>query len=98
MPPKTKWDDKMEKDLLMAIRVAESGYNPVTRDTWTKATEVMKMLGYTESTWTGISQRWSKFTQKTFQHKYPHALEVVDGTLEAVPATAAAQAPATTAS
>ncbi|KAI0479572.1 hypothetical protein F4859DRAFT_476540 [Xylaria cf. heliscus] len=49
MAPK-KWDDKAERDLLIAIRIAESGYNPVTRDTWNKATEVMKMMGYPDAT------------------------------------------------
>jgi hypothetical protein len=53
MPPK-KWDDKKERDLLMAMRFAESGYNAVTKQTWEKAADLMRMMGYEDVTWTGI--------------------------------------------
>ncbi|KAI0858080.1 hypothetical protein F4860DRAFT_517139 [Xylaria cubensis] len=97
-PTKKKWDEKMERDFLLAIRIAESGYNPITRDTWNKATELMKMMGYVDSTWTGISQRWSKNIQKDFQVQYPQALQVAVGTAVAGPATIPATVPATTSS
>ncbi|KAI0551940.1 hypothetical protein F4679DRAFT_582003 [Xylaria curta] len=82
-PNKKKWDDKMERDFLMAIRVAESAYTPITRATWNKATELMKMMGYADSTWTGISQRWSKNIQKDFQADYPLALQIAAGQITA---------------
>ncbi|KAI0182467.1 hypothetical protein EV127DRAFT_488089 [Xylaria flabelliformis] len=100
-PTKKKWDEKMERDFLLAIRIAESGYNPITRDTWNKATELMKMMGYVDSTWTGISQRWSKNIQKDFQIQYPQALQVATGqiavgTAVAGPATVPATVSTTT--
>ncbi|GAP85858.1 hypothetical protein SAMD00023353_1401570 [Rosellinia necatrix] len=75
-----KWDDEKMVDLLMAMRVAENGYNAVTKDTWFKITAVMKMMGHGDATWTGLSQRWSKVMQKDFMEKYPQALAVAAGT------------------
>ncbi|KAI1133462.1 hypothetical protein F5Y10DRAFT_260343 [Nemania abortiva] len=86
-----KWDDKSERDLLMAMRITESGYNAYSQDSWKKAAEVMRMMGYQDATWTGLSQRWSKVIQKNFQNDHPQALEVAAGTV-AVAGPASAQA------
>ncbi|RWA05945.1 hypothetical protein EKO27_g9161 [Xylaria grammica] len=83
-----KWDDKSERDLLVAMRMAESGANSVTKETWVKAASIMNQMGYNDSTSTGISQRWTKVIQKNFQSQYPQALGNANGTA-AAPAAAA---------
>ncbi|KAJ2988339.1 hypothetical protein NUW58_g4030 [Xylaria curta] len=45
-----KWDDKAERDLLMAIRLVESQYNAVTMQSWKKIAQVMNMMGYENAT------------------------------------------------
>ena len=45
----TKWDDKAERDLLLAMRMAE-GTNTISKETWEKATELMKAMGHTDAT------------------------------------------------
>lgn len=45
-----KWDEKMERDLLMAMRIGESGYRPVTKATWQNITAIMQQMGYTDAT------------------------------------------------
>ncbi|KAI1362679.1 hypothetical protein F5Y08DRAFT_268108 [Xylaria arbuscula] len=44
-----KWDDKAERDLLLAMRMAEGG-NAVSKENWEKATKIMKALGHTDAT------------------------------------------------
>ncbi|KAJ8121892.1 hypothetical protein ONZ43_g1774 [Nemania bipapillata] len=48
--PQKKWDDKAERDLLMAMRIAENGYNAFSIETWKRAAKVMEMMGYTGTT------------------------------------------------
>ncbi|TGJ88650.1 hypothetical protein E0Z10_g146 [Xylaria hypoxylon] len=86
-----KWDDKSERDLLMAMRMAERGTNTVTGENWAKAANIMIQMGYEESTGTGISQRWSKVMQKDFLRKHPQALGNAAGA--AAPGTTQAPAP-----
>ncbi|KAH8165624.1 hypothetical protein CIB48_g2613 [Xylaria polymorpha] len=95
MPPSV-WTKDTEADLLMAIRIAENGYKPVTRETWIKATEVMRMLGHDTFTWTSISQKWSKDIQKKFQAKYPLAVQIAEGTVTVASASATIAGPSTT--
>ncbi|KAI0443752.1 hypothetical protein F4803DRAFT_574167 [Xylaria telfairii] len=90
------WTKETEADLLMAIRIAENGYKPVTRETWFKATEVMRMMGYQTFTWTSISQKWSKDIQKKFQAKYPLAVQVAEGTVTLASASAGVAGPSAT--
>ncbi|KAJ8132873.1 hypothetical protein O1611_g752 [Lasiodiplodia mahajangana] len=75
-----KWDDKSERDMLLAMRIAENGYAPFTQENSKKAARVMTMMGYPEVTWGSVSQRWSKVIQRNFQKKYLKALEAADGT------------------
>jgi hypothetical protein len=51
-----KWDDKRERDLLFAMRIAEHGYNPMSMKTWAKAANIMNMMGYQDATDTGVRQ------------------------------------------
>ncbi|KAI1167688.1 hypothetical protein F5B18DRAFT_398300 [Nemania serpens] len=74
-----KWDEKAERDLLMAMRIAENAYNPVPKNVWEKAAALMGMMGHEDATWTGISQRWLKTVQKDFQIQYPQAVEITGG-------------------
>lgn len=53
MPP-AKWDDKKERDFLLAMRIAESGYKPYPMKTWAKVADIMNMMGHQGSTDTGI--------------------------------------------
>ncbi|KAI1187285.1 hypothetical protein F5B17DRAFT_430721 [Nemania serpens] len=71
-----KWDEKAERDLLIAMRVAENGYNSISKETWEKAAALMMMMGYEDASGTGISQRWLKSIQKDFQIQYPQAATV----------------------
>ncbi|KAI1177204.1 hypothetical protein F4777DRAFT_577259 [Nemania sp. FL0916] len=91
-----KWDEKADRDLLLALHVAESGTQPVSRETWEKAVPIMKALGYADATWTGISQRWSKFIYKKFQNDHPELLGD-SASASAAPSTLAAPSSAATA-
>ncbi|KAI1199734.1 hypothetical protein F5X97DRAFT_322219 [Nemania serpens] len=83
-----KWDEKAERDLLMAMRIAENGYNSVPKDVWEKTARLMVTMGHEEATWSGISQRWMKTIQKDFQSQYPQAIEVAAATATTAPAPA----------
>ncbi|KAF2973367.1 hypothetical protein GQX73_g233 [Xylaria multiplex] len=87
-----KWDDKSERDLLLAMRMVENRTKPVTQANWLKTAEVMQQMGHQGVTWTGISQRWTKVMQKDFVEKYPEVLGNAAGT--AAPGTT--QTPAST--
>ncbi|KAI0402216.1 hypothetical protein F4802DRAFT_600279 [Xylaria palmicola] len=51
-----KWGDKEERDLLLAMRIAESSYNPVSQKTWEKAARLMTLMGYEGSSALAISE------------------------------------------
>ncbi|KAI3322556.1 hypothetical protein HD806DRAFT_536394 [Xylariaceae sp. AK1471] len=85
-----KWNEKRERDLLFAMRIAEHGYDPMPMKTWAKTANIMNMMGYQDATDTGVSQRWSKSILKDFQKNHPQALDIAAGTAPGPAAAAAA--------
>ncbi|KAI1425679.1 hypothetical protein F5Y12DRAFT_713957 [Xylaria sp. FL1777] len=76
------------------MRMAEHGSNTISKETWVKAEKFMANMGYKDATWTGISQRWSKFILKNFQNQYSHVLgSGANGDDAVAPAPALAPAP-----
>lgn len=53
-----KWDDKAERDLLLAMRMAEHGANPISKETWVKAEKLMREMGHNDAT---VSDSWRYF-------------------------------------
>ncbi|KAI1270914.1 hypothetical protein F5Y07DRAFT_53593 [Xylaria sp. FL0933] len=82
-----KWDDKSERDLLLAMRMAEHGSSPITKGTWAKVEAYMRAMGHNEATEAGVSQRWQKTILRNFQAQHP------DATTNATNAPAPAAAP-----
>ncbi|KAI2640144.1 hypothetical protein GGS21DRAFT_487886 [Xylaria nigripes] len=72
--PITKWDDKAERDFLLAMRIIEHGAKSVTAGTWKKASEIMEMMGYQDVSPAGVSQHWSKILLRNFQTQFPQVL------------------------
>ncbi|KAI0912097.1 hypothetical protein F4823DRAFT_560325 [Ustulina deusta] len=68
------------------MRMAEHGANPISKETWVKAEKLMREMGHNDATWTGISQRWSKFLLKNFQNQYSQALGNGDDAAAPAPA------------
>ncbi|KAI0514564.1 hypothetical protein F5B22DRAFT_647603 [Xylaria bambusicola] len=86
-----KWDGKAERDLLLAMRIAQ-GENNLSKGDWDKAAEIMKTMGHADATGTGISQRWSKVILKNFREQ--QAQGAVKGGNGATSAADSAPAPA----
>ncbi|KAK5628673.1 hypothetical protein RRF57_004388 [Xylaria bambusicola] len=80
-----KWDGKAERDLLLAMRIAQ-GDASLSKETWDKAAELMITMGHKDAT------RWSKVILKNFREQQAQA--AVQGGNGATPAAGSAPAPA----
>ncbi|KAI0102035.1 hypothetical protein GGR51DRAFT_301501 [Nemania sp. FL0031] len=78
MPP-SKWNDKMERDMLvavlMAMRGGENEVLTVPQETCKRAAKIMGVMGYIGTSGGAISQRWTKTMQKDFLEQYGEALK-----------------------
>ncbi|KAI1819690.1 hypothetical protein F4861DRAFT_543674 [Xylaria intraflava] len=71
----TKWDDKAERDLFLAMRVAEQGYGNVSKDNAKKVVELMEIMGYPNLTPRTVGERWHKALTKNTKVQFTRVLE-----------------------
>ncbi|KAI1811578.1 hypothetical protein GGS20DRAFT_592903 [Poronia punctata] len=65
------WTGEAERDMMIAVQIAQNGDQAIPGKVWAKAAELIKDK-YPDATASALSQRWSKVILKDYKKNFPN--------------------------